>query len=282
MYEAILLTLCVGNDDPDSRVATPSSLEAYFINFQVIVREFQEAWHLHPSAEDRCRALPTDRQAALGEERTVTTAVVGGVRRYVGGRAILVSRTSPPSCGVLGEWSLQSSCPACEGRSTADEEHPPQDLTKREQKQREQLQLVWTNSPAHSEGIFVTTADGRSVCFRWLRSANDAGCRTPSPEGRTHVCMICLHSHRHRACPGNTCQCGSKNPKTACVIRAEVGTRSHERPTNNVQATFLEVYRSQADRSASVAVLISGSQRFGCVSSENRANILVDEEFEAS
>ena len=34
MFEAILLMLRVDNDSPDPCVATPSSLEAYFTNFQ--------------------------------------------------------------------------------------------------------------------------------------------------------------------------------------------------------------------------------------------------------
>ena len=44
--------------------------------------------------------------AAFGEERTVTTTVVGGVRRCVGGRAVLASRSSSPSCKFPGSWSL--------------------------------------------------------------------------------------------------------------------------------------------------------------------------------
>ena len=55
LCEAILLVLRVDND-PDSGVATLPPLEAYFINFQAIVGEIPEAWHLFAAAEDSCRA----------------------------------------------------------------------------------------------------------------------------------------------------------------------------------------------------------------------------------
>ena len=79
-------------------------------------------------------------------------------------------------------------------------------ITKREQKLRGQQQFALTNSPGHpktdKKGFFITTAEGRTVCFCWSKSSNEEGCRTPCPEGRTHVCMIYLHPRSKSSVPG--------------------------------------------------------------------------------
>ena len=82
----MLLMLRVSNDGNDDPVCRHPAL----------ARGLLHQLRGHPEA------VLSLRQAALDEERTVTTAVVRGVRRCVGGRAVLVSRNSLPSCWFLG------------------------------------------------------------------------------------------------------------------------------------------------------------------------------------
>ena len=79
-----------------------------------------------------------------------------GVRRYVGGRAVLVSAV------VVSH----STVPV----QRVSEDPLPTKKSKPKNTRRDQQQLALTNSPAHTKkdkiGFFTTAAEGRSVCFR--------------------------------------------------------------------------------------------------------------------
>ena len=57
MYEAALLMLRFtdATTGQKSLVVSVSALEAYFLNFSALAREFPECWHLLCKADDRCR-----------------------------------------------------------------------------------------------------------------------------------------------------------------------------------------------------------------------------------
>ena len=59
--------------DPDSYIVKPVAIEAYFIGYQQLVRDFPECWHLCVQAEDRCRA---EHFARLGRKLAAKTGSI--------------------------------------------------------------------------------------------------------------------------------------------------------------------------------------------------------------
>lgn len=52
--------------------------------------------------------------------------------------------------------------------------------------------------PKKQGKFFVTDRDGKQVCFTWARGRE---CATPCPNGRSHLCQLCLQPHRNADCP---------------------------------------------------------------------------------
>ena len=49
----------------------------------------------------------------------------------------------------------------------------------------------------HGNNLKTTTREGKEICFLFARSGN---CEDPCPQGRAHVCQICLQPHRNANC----------------------------------------------------------------------------------
>ena len=56
---------------------------------------------------------------------------------------------------------------------------------------------VGTKHPIKKGGKYITTSDGKQVCFNFN---NKSGCSTPCKAGRAHVCQYCLQPHRNSEC----------------------------------------------------------------------------------
>ena len=162
----ILLMLHVDSDDPDPCAATRFRSRPTSSTSRPPSWRSQERGTFVRQQRPGAEPSTTSRQVALGEESAVTTAMVRGDRRCVGGRPVLVSLDPPPSGGVLGSWSLQSHPVQRESEDPPPTKKTKHNITKRGQKQRDQLQLALTKKDRNG---FFHHAEGRSVCLRWSK-----------------------------------------------------------------------------------------------------------------
>jgi hypothetical protein len=230
VYEVILLMLRfpadVEKSTAETLVVTPSAIEAYHEAFGALVREHPECWHLCQRAEDRCRAEHFPRLArrisedkgreatwsevfkAAAEDdrywdrevrRPALTFLARGRRGAVpdggepaekttdGGSRRKRQRSKQRSVGRVpsGRYERPASGDkkkfkkaGDKGRSDKKDDHPRKDR----------------------DGRFVTTREGKQICFSFANGERDA-CRDPCSRGMTHVCQNCLQPHSNAACP---------------------------------------------------------------------------------
>ena len=62
-----------------------------------------------------------------------------------------------------------------------------------------QTQAQPKEHPQKRGNLFTTTREGTEVCFIFAKNDRDA-CSEPCPQGRAHVCQICLGPHRNSEC----------------------------------------------------------------------------------
>ena len=98
------------------------------------------------------------------------------------------------------------------------------------------------------------------------RVQNEEGCRTPCPQGRAHVCMICLQPHRNRACLETLDHqfILLRNPELHVTSEPEVEHSPKSDQSKNVQATFFEGVQK-----ASGPLGLRESQGSGCLRSDS-------------
>ena len=221
----------------------------YFINFQstAVPRGVAPLRFQHRTGAE----LSTSHASPDCQGRTVTTAVVRGVRRDVGGRTILVSRSLPPSCGVLGSWSLQISCSVCErGSTTCKEERT-----------------------CGKEGAQTAGPTTATTCLDQFTSSPNEG-QDKFLRHHSHYVSVerkVQQRKKRDTVHGRSNTCLSDLPSASSVSHVISEPRlvhglSSDQPTS-VSGNVVELCRSQADLTTSCAVLdFREGQRFGCLS----------------
>ena len=221
------------DDPPDTPLASTIELEAYYEAFKQLTQDFPECWHLCHAAEDRCRAehlpwlarsmaLKTGKTPTWGEvlvaasednrywDREVRHPAIGFLARN---KRPQVHSDIPTEVITPTPPRPHTGAPSAKKRRRGGVQQnrgpppsgPPSGQSggkggKAKGKGKQQDHPV-----KNSQGLYLTDADGRQVCFSWA-SGQRGGCRNPCPNNRAHVCQHCLQPHRNNACgqrPGN-------------------------------------------------------------------------------
>jgi hypothetical protein len=230
VYEVILLMLRFPGDAEkhtgETLVVTPSAIEAYHEAFGALVREHPECWHLCQRAEDRCRAEHFPRLARKISEdkgRDATWSEVfkaaaeddrywdREVRRPALTFLARGRRGAVPDGGEMAEKRAADGSRKKRQRSkqrsvdTAGRYERPAGGDKKKfkrggDKSRPEDRKKEDHPRKDRDGRFVTTREGKQICFSFANGERDA-CRDPCSRGMTHVCQHCLQPHSNAACP---------------------------------------------------------------------------------
>jgi len=216
VYEVIMLMLRwppVDDESEETLVASPIALEAYFTNFATIVNESPGCWHLCQTAEDRRRAERFPRIARrLGNSLGYTPSW---------------SQVFIEAAQDDKYWDKEVRRPAlrflASGTKTTEKNDNPKNLPYAHSdsggpaKKKQKRKASGSQPPASSKGagkgkgkgqkkgkqgkdssLKWETREGKSICFKF---AKEGSCEAPCPQGRAHVCQICLQPHRNSNCP---------------------------------------------------------------------------------
>jgi hypothetical protein len=226
VYEVILLMLrdtdAAGNT---CMVVNPIALEHYFESFALLCRENPEAWHLCVQAEDRCRSEHLPRvfrrcAAKMGRnpnwsevfvaaadddkywDKEVRRPAIRGVaeRKASGTKHLSMEEDAASRVTEAVEDMKNGKNRNKNGgrrgggrgnqkdkkRGTETAPAPPSP---------HQVQRPSKGGEKHPKkdhkGRYVTTTDGRDICFRF----NGGKCKEPCAQKRAHVCQVCLKRH---------------------------------------------------------------------------------------
>jgi hypothetical protein len=224
VYATILLMLrwpAKKEGDKEELVVSPAALECYLEAFRTLVREHPEAWHLCCKAEDRSRAEHlgrTKRRLERDREREATWSEVfvevarddrywdKEVRRPALAFLARGSRGSPAAPYDDDPAGLKRR--ASQGDKQQKSQAKKTKGAKRAEKAARYAAAATGQDPpdaggAHprkqADGRFSTTREGKEVCYTFQKGRE--ACPEPCPNGRAHVCQLCLMPHRTSECP---------------------------------------------------------------------------------
>ena len=219
VYEVILLMLRdVDSNGNTVMVATPNSLEHYYVAFELLCKENPEAWHRCVQAEDRCRSEHFPRvwrteAAKLGRAPTWSEVFVAAANdgpywdKAVRRPAISdLIRTSGKNAGVRALSAEQDAAMRVteavdEMRSGTGKKSVQRGKGRGRTKGGAGTPKPPTTHPAQRpgkgddkkakkdhRGRYITIDGGRDICFRY----NNGSCKEPCPQKRAHFCQVCL------------------------------------------------------------------------------------------
>ena len=201
---------------PEVPVLTPSASETYLEAFRELSREHPECWYLCCRAEDRCRAEHVPRVGRLlaqelGRQPSWSEVFIAAAQddRYWD------KEVRRPALGFLARGNANKR-PGADAVPDVPDTHPAERPPKKQRAQHpagggagghqgqgggksKRTKKRGANTGGHprrsSDGKYQTSREGDELCYKFSKGGAEA-CPSPCPNGRAHLCQLCLQPHR--------------------------------------------------------------------------------------